>query len=252
MSCYSKLFDSSSEYKSIQHNIDRKLFPIGVLGLPPTPKAFLIHTLCENNPCGAVVLVPDEATGEKLYTDLSVLGSKCVTYPARDFNFHSVEAGNREYEQKRIGALSKMISGECDILIISAEAAMQKTLPKNILTERTFELSQSMEISTDEVRKKLVGCGYSAADMVEGPGQFSLRGGILDIFPCNLENPVRIEFWGDEIDTIAQFDIISQRRTDNLDSISLAPVSEILIEDKEAFAEKLSLLKKKHSHKKCR
>lgn len=244
MSCYSKLFDSSSEYKSIQHNIDRNLFPLGVLGLPPTPKAFLIHTLCENNPHGAVVLVPDEATGEKLFTDLSVLGSKCVTYPARDFNFHSVEAGNREYEQKRIGALSKTISGECDILIISVEAAMQKTLPKSILTERTFSLSSAMEISTDEVRKKLVSCGYSAADMVEGPGQFSLRGGILDIFPCNLENPVRIEFWGDEIDTIAYFDIISQRRTDTLDSICLAPVSELLIEDTGAFAEKIASMKK--------
>ncbi|MBR3767123.1 MAG: transcription-repair coupling factor [Clostridia bacterium] len=244
MSCYSNLFSTSSEYQSIKINTEKGRYPIGVLGLPPTPKAFLIHTLCEDYPHGAVVLVPDEATGEKLYTDLSVLGSKCVTYPARDFNFHSVETGSHEYEQKRIGALSKMISGECNILILSVEAAMQRTLPKKELIERTFTLEPSQEISTEEIREKLVKCGYSACEMVEGAGQFSLRGGILDIFPCNLDNPIRIEFWGDEIDTISQFDIISQRRTETVDKISLAPVTEILFDDTEILADKLSLLKK--------
>lgn len=244
MSCYSKLFSSSPEYKSIKHNTERGSYPFGVLGLPPTPKAFLIHSLCEEYSHGAVVLVPDEATGERLFTDLTVLGSSCTLYPARDFNFQSVETSSREYEQKRIGALSKMISGECNILILSVEAAMQKTLPKKELEERTFTLSPSQEISTEEIRTKLVKCGYTYADMVEGPGQFSVRGGIIDIFPCNLNEPVRIEFWGDEIDTISFFDIISQRRTNPADRISLAPVTEVLIDDTEALADKLNALKK--------
>ena len=242
MSCYSKLLLTSPEYKNIKINIEKNRFPFGVLGVPPTPKAFLIHTLCEENPHGAVVLVPDEASGERLYTDLKALGSRCVTYPARDLEFHPVESSSNDYEQKRIGALSKMISGECNILILSAEAAMGRTLPKDELIKRTFTLTPGMEITTDEIREKLVKCGYSAADMVEGAGQFSLRGGILDIYPPNSENPVRIEFWGDEIDTIAQFDVISQRRKDNTDSISLAPVKEILIDDTEALADKLASL----------
>ncbi len=188
--------------------------------------------------------MPDEATSERLFTDLSVLGSRCVTFPARDFNYYSVETSSREYEQKRIGALSKMLSGECNILILSAEAALQYTIPKKQLQERTFTLSSTLEISVDEIRERLVKCGYTASEMVEGAGQFSLRGGILDIFPCNLTSPVRIEFWGDEIDTISYFDIISQRRTDTVDKISIAPVTEILFDDYELFADKIAALKK--------
>lgn len=244
MSCYSELFRTSPEYLSLHSDIERGRYPLGVLGLPPTPKAFLIHTLCEEHPHGAVVLVPDEATGEKLLTDLQTLGSSCALYPARDYNFHSVESSSREYEQKRIGALSKMLSGECNILILSAEAAMQKTLSKKELTTRTFTLKAGQEITTEEIRLRLIKCGYSFADMVEGPGQFSIRGGILDIFPSNLDSPVRIEFWGDEIDTVSKFDILSQRRTDSVAEISLAPVTEILFDDLEAFADKIAALKK--------
>ncbi|MBR2411517.1 MAG: transcription-repair coupling factor [Clostridia bacterium] len=239
MSCFSKVFGGSSEYRSIRYNIARGSFPFGVLGLAPTPKALLIHTLCEEQKHGAVVLAPDDGTAEKLLSDLTALGSSAVTYPARDLNFYSVETSSKEYEQKRMGALAKMLTGEADILILSAEAAMQKIMPKKELQERIFTLSEGLEISTDEIRRKLIKCGYTAADTVEGHGQFSLRGGILDIFPCNLENPIRIEFWGDEIDSISYFDILSQRREDRTDSVSLAPATEIIIDNAEETAEKL-------------
>ncbi len=244
MSCYSAFFSESPEYKRIRYNAEKGSFPLGVLGLPPTPKALLIHTLCEEQPHGAVVLTADDASSEKLCTDLTALGSKAVSYPARDFNFYSVETSSKEYEQKRIGALSKMLSGECNILILSAEATLQKIMPKSELISRIFTLEEGQEISTDDIRLKLVKCGYTASDMVEGPGQFSLRGGILDIYPCNLDSPVRIEFWGDEIDSISFFDIVSQRRTERTDKISLSPVSEIIFDDTKKAADKLAALSK--------
>lgn len=244
MSCCSEFFKNSSEYKRINYSLQKGSYPFGILGLPPTPKALLIHTLCEDASHGAVVLTPDDATSEKLCTDLLALGTKAVVYPARDFNFYTVEAGSKEYEQKRIGALSKMISGECDVLILSAEAAIQKIMPRAELQSRIFTLSEGQEISTYDIRKNLVKCGYSASEMVEGPGQFSLRGGILDIYPCNLNAPVRIEFWGEEIDTISYFDIVTQRRTDRVETVSLSPVSEIVFDDYEKMSEKLISLSK--------
>ena len=105
-------------------------------------------------------------------------------------------------------------------------------------------MEEEEEISTGDIRLKLVKCGYTASDMVEGPGQFSLRGGILDIYPCNLDSPVRIEFWGDEIDSISFFDIVSQRRTERTDKISLSPVSEIIFDDTKKAADKLAALSK--------
>ncbi len=244
MSCCSEFFRSSPEYNRISYNLEKGSYPFGILGLPPTPKALLIHTLCEDSPHGAVVLTPDDATSEKLCTDLLALGTRAVTYPARDFNFYKVEAGSKEYEQKRIGALSKMISGECDVLILSAEAAIQKIMPREELQSRIFTLSEGQEISTRDIRQKLVKCGYSSAEMVEGPGQFSLRGGIFDIYPCNLNAPVRIEFWGEEIDTISYFDIISQRRTDRVEEVSLSPVTEVVFDDYGEMSQRLTALAK--------
>lgn len=244
MSCFSDFFSKSAEFSNIRYNLNKGNFPFGILGLPPTPKALLIHTLCEEYEHGAVVLVPDDATGERLCTDLTALGSSAETYPARDFNFYSVETSSKEYEQKRLGALTKKLSGECKILLISAEAAMQKILSKQELLDRVFSLYESQEITTDEIRRRLIKCGYSACDTVEGHGQFSLRGGILDIFPANLMNPVRIEFWGDEIDTISFFDILSQRRTGTVREILIAPATEIIIDDTEKTAERLELTAK--------
>ena len=155
MSCYSKLFSSSPEYSRIKYNTERGTFPFGVLGLPPTPKAFLIHTLLEEKNEKAIILVPDEATGDRLNTDLTALGTACVLYPARDFNFQSVDTGSREYEQKRIGALSKMISGESDVIIMSVEAAMQKLFRERSLKKeplpspplRRFQLTKYVKNS---------------------------------------------------------------------------------------------------------
>ena len=244
MSCYSALLADSPEYRSVLQAVKTKKFPFGCLGLPPTPKALLIHSLCEQFSRGAFVITPDEAAANKLIADLQTLGSRACLYPARDFNFQTAQSSSKEYEQKRIGALAMALTGETDIVVASAEAVLQRTIPPEELKGRIFRLSSGQEISVDELRRRLVKCGYSASEMVEGPGQFSLRGGILDLFPADRENPVRIEFWGDEIDTIAEFDVISQRRADNLKEIDVSPVSEILFDDPEETANRLEALAK--------
>ena len=242
MSCYSSLLSDSPEYRSVKAAIQKKRFPFGCLGLPPLPKALLIHALCETFSRGALVITPDEAAATKLQSDLNTMGSRSCVYPARDFNFQTAESSSKEYEQQRIGALARILSGDADILIASAEAVLQRTIPPETLKSRVFYLESGQETAVDEVRRKLVKCGYSACDMVEGPGQFSLRGGILDIFPANRENPVRIEFWGDEIDTIAEFDVLSQRRTETLRRIGISPVTEILFDSLSETADRLEAL----------
>ncbi len=244
MSCFSKIFSATPEFNSIRSDVERGSFPFGILGLPPAPKAFLIHSFCEEFNQKAVVIVPDEAFAQKLANDLTVFGTDAAVYPARDFNFQEVQASSSEYEQKRIGALSRFTDGRSKVLIASAEAAMQYTVPPEELAKKTFTLSPGMTVSTDELREKLVRAGYTFCEMVEGAGQFSVRGGIADIFPANTENPVRIEFWGDEIDTLNEFDIISQRRTEAVKSIRIAPCSEVIFDDLPQTAEKLESISK--------
>ena len=244
MSCFSTLLSDSPEYRSILSDVQKKRFPFGCLGLPPTPKALLIHSLCETFSRGALVVTPDEAAATKLQSDLLTLGSRACVYPARDFNFQAAESSSKEYEQKRIGALARILSGDADMLIASAEAVLQRTIPPETLKSRIFRLQTTQEITLDAVREKLVRCGYSACDMVEGAGQFSVRGGILDIFPADRDNPVRIEFWGDEVDSISEFDVLSQRRTDTLTAIDVSPVTEILFDSLGETADRLEALAK--------
>ena len=244
MSCYSALLRDSPEFNSVLSAVKAKRFPFGCLGLPPAPKALLIHSLCEVFSRGALVITPDEATATKLHADLLTLGSRAGVYPARDFNFQAAQSSSKEYEQKRIGALALALSGGTDILIASAEAVLQRTIPPDILKNRIFSLEIGQEISMEEVLQRLVRCGYTAGDMVEGAGQFSVRGGILDIFPADRENPVRIEFWGDEIDAIAEFDVLSQRRGETLRRIDVSPVTEILFDSFPETADRLEALAK--------
>ena len=150
----------------------------------------------------------------------------------------------------RCGALSAWVLGTVDVLLVSAEAAVQKTVPPAVLASRMIDLKVGEDISLDELKHKFVAAGYKRADEVEGHGQFSVRGGIVDFFPPERELPLRMELWGDTIDTIAEFEVESQRRTDLVDEVLLTPSAEIIAGDgeedsDEAVAEQIRSIAKK-------
>ena len=239
MSCFSRLLHDCPEYNGIRKNIEKNRLPMGVIGLPPAPKAHLIHSLCDDTDRRAFVIMPDEAAAVRLCADLVTMGSNAVLYPARDFRFYSAESVSREYEQKRIGALSSVLNKECDILVFSAEAAIQNTIPPEELKKRSLVLKPGAEIAPQSILYALTGAGYSASELVEGPGQFSLRGGLLDFYPPDSQNPVRIEFWGDEIDSVSYFDAQTQRRGEPAETIRITPSTEVLFDSNADFAEKI-------------
>lgn len=215
---------------------------MGALGLPPASKSLIIHALCEDVSKHALVIMPDEASAVRLRDDLFTLGSKAEVFPARDFNFQAASSESAEYEQKRIGTLAKVLSGETEIIVCSAEAALQRTIPPETLKTRIFSVEPEQILDPTDAKALLVKAGYTFSEMVEGPGQFSQRGGILDIFPTNMSEPVRIEFFGDVVDTVSAFDILSQRRTESLRSVSVSPCSEILFDSEKDFADRLTAL----------
>ena len=131
------------------------------------------------------------------------------------------------------------------VLLTSVEALMQPVLPPQRLNQLVFTLSSGDSMEPQALAQKLVNAGYSRAVQVEGPGQFALRGGILDVFCPGRSEPVRIEFWGDEIDTLTSFDPETQRRTDPVDTLTVTPALEAICPDKEALAKQLIQMSKK-------
>lgn len=227
------------EYKTLYSAIRTSPCAVAATGLTTIHKANLIHTLHTHKGKGAFVIASNEHEAQVLANDLCAMGSRALVYPARDFIFREISGQSREYEHQRLNVLSKILKKECDVVIACIDAAAQFTLPPSALTSATLHMEGGQSLSIETAVKALVLNGYERCEQVEGPGQFASRGGILDFFMPDSETPLRVEFWGDEIDTINAFDIETQRRTDYIESVTLTPSSEILINDFTKLADKI-------------
>lgn len=239
MSAFTRVLKDSSEYMSILSAVKSGRVPMGVIGLTPVHKSHYISSLSSelNKPC--LIICPDEGTASKMCDDLNAFSSGAVVYPARDYSFRHSDTQSREFEQRRLGVLSKMLTGNYRYVLCSIEAAMQLTLPKSELRKRTLTIKNGEDISQHNIIRTLLSAGYVRCDQVEGAGQFSIRGGIIDLFPPSYPSPVRMEFWGDTVDSISLFDLDSQRRTQVLDEINITPSMEVLFDSTESMKEKL-------------
>lgn len=206
--------------------------PILINGLAAIHKAHFIAALCHETGQGGIVLTTDEAAATRLAEDLNRMAGEeiAVPCPEREFTYHAVESISREYEQQRLGILRRMQQEPGLIVVCSAAAALQPTLPPEQLTSATLALCPGQEYPPEELLRFLVQAGYQRADQVEGIGQFASRGGIVDFYPPQYAWPIRIEYWGDEIDSIAAFSVDTQRREDSMKRAEITPVRELLYE----------------------
>ena len=233
MSCYSELWRGSPEFDTLLMNIRSRRLPMGVLGLSAVHKAQLLAALCETLPRRALLVAPDEMQAARLAEDLRAFGLRALLYPARDLAFRPAESRSREYEHQRLAVLDAMRNGNCDAVTCSVEAAMQRTIPPELLEANCFTLRVGDDFGVERLVARLLRAGYARSHQVEGPGQFALRGGILDVYPPQSAAPLRMEFWDETVDSIAGFDLETQRRGEPLEEIRLTPANEIVPESTE-------------------
>ena len=231
-------------YKDVKNCLLKGFTPCAVTGVSNIHKAQTAMALSRLSPC--LVICDDEASAIRMTGDINEMAGEqlaCV-FPAKDLNFAYMEGVSREYEHKRLEALSLITQGKCKIIAASMEACLQGTIPQDKLKEFSFEIKTGGELSLEELTSKLLAGGYTRTDQVEGQAQFSVRGSIADIFPVQESRPVRIELWGDEVDSISYFDPESQRRTDPIDEITVFPALEIIFPDTDDLVTKLEALSK--------
>lgn len=244
MKLYEKIAAQIPQFSEIADAVDKNLTPLLAVGLSAVHKAHLIEGLSAAFPQGraAVVITEDEQNAARLCEDINnMTGSEtALLYPAKELALRPVEGSSKEYEYARLGVLAKLAAGSCRIVAMSAEAAMQLTIPPARLKENSLELSVGESYEIEKLAAALTGAGYTRRPQVEGIAQFSVRGGIVDLFPPGEAAPVRIEFWGDEIDSMSYFDMESQRRTDALTHLTLTPAAEVLFDSPQQLRERLS------------
>ena len=227
------------EFSKVVDALQQNNTPCSVCSLSRVHKANVIDTLPECFSERALVVVSDEGEAQKVYEDLLTLGANAKIFPARDLSFRKVDGVSREAEQERIGVLCSILNQDFDVIIAPIDAIMTRTVPVNTLKSLVTTLETSMTIDLKELVSLLTFSGYNRVEIIESAGQFSVRGGIVDVFVPGQENPYRIEFWGDEIDTISTFDTSTQRRGDSLDIVKIFPAREILYKDTDELVQKL-------------
>ncbi|PKM63311.1 MAG: transcription-repair coupling factor [Firmicutes bacterium HGW-Firmicutes-21] len=224
-------FGSDSEYKALVEGVRENNIPCMVNGICDSARPFLISALLKDTHSKGLVLVSDEKEAYRLKSDFELFFERVFVYPSRDFVFDNIKSYSKEWEHERLTVLQSIDSGEYDIIITLPDALSQYTMPRRILRESVFTLARGKSIPVSEVCERLLRMGYSRTEVVEGAGQFALRGGILDVFSPQYKEPFRVDFFGDEVDLIGFFDIITQRRNENVTELTVIPTSELAIDE---------------------
>ena len=235
--------------------IDSGACPALVTGAGSVHKAHMASAIFEYTKRPVLLVCADEQETRRLSLDVETLtGQPVWRLAGRDFVFHNVETASRQAEQLRLRTLYAMASGRAQIVAATVEALLQRTLPKERLLQAACVLRSGKSYPPEEIVASLVAAGYKRCDQVEGAGQFALRGGILDFFSPAEDSPVRCEFFGDEIDSMGTFDVLSQRRMEMIESTVILPAAEtnpgFFPGGEAAFLERLESLQKKVAAKK--
>ena len=198
-----------------------------VTGIGQINRSHLIASVYRD--CGrpVVIVCQDDMAAKRIQEELAgFLGESAPILPNRDLTLYDTAVVSRGWEQKRLRQLYDLSQGNTRLQIFSWEALSQRTMPPQVLDRAAFTLQIGKEYELEELISRLSQAGYSRCSMVEGPGQFAVRGGILDIFSPAADQPIRGEFFGDELDTMGYFDPDTQRRTENVQEIVILPVGE--------------------------
>ncbi len=228
MKFLNRFLESEQDFKRLKTLLKSGEMPIAVSGLTGIHRAVIASALTGGTAEKFVMITDTEATAAALKDDLLALGVKAGHLPVRDYNLTQITGYSKEYEIMRIDTLSRILDGGFDIVCACVEAATQYTVLPEVLSEGTFTIAEADTLNTDELINKLINFGYNRADICEGAGQFSVRGGIIDIFSAGLDVPVRIELFGDEVDTISFFDASTQRRTGRVEKVRITPARELV------------------------
>ena len=214
------------EYNDILSSLSNNV-SAAITGIGQINRSHILAGIASHTQRPIVILCQDDMSAKRFQQELLCFtGKECPVLPSRELTLYDSAVVSRAWEQKRLRQLHDLQTGNTQIQIFSWESMAQRTMPPSILSSAAFTLNVGKEYNMDSLIGLLTRSGYTHCAMVEGPGQFSHRGGILDIYSPAADAPIRAEFFGDELDTMGLFDPDTQRRTQNIDSVVILPVGE--------------------------
>lgn len=257
-----KLFYPALEASAMNQQVEKakqkNAWPIQFNGCVDTQICHLMNFLGRDEP-QKLILTYSEERARKLYEDYRCFDRNVFYYPAKDVLFYSADVHGNAIVNQRLEVVRALLEKEPVTVITTIDGGMDRLIPLKEMEHYVYHVRAEQELDLEDFAKKLVDLGYENETMVEKPGQFAMRGGILDVFPLGEEAPYRIELWGDEVDTIRSFDVESQRSIETVGEITIYPATEMPLtvqrmhagkeSMKEEYEETLSKFKKEQRTK---
>ncbi len=217
------------EYNRILKSIRNYTEPITVSGPSESQKAHLCVSVLNHLGQKGLFIAYNDIQARKIYEDLAFfLGDQVLLFPSKEIMLHDVEAKSYDAVFQRLLVLDRIVDGRFSAVVTSAEALIQKLVPEPIFKRSLLSFKVGQTIDLEKTAQDLVSIGFERVREVEGQGQFSIRGGIIDIYTINYDNAIRMELFDDEIDSIRSFDVLSQRSIDKVDQVKIIPVRELI------------------------
>ena len=227
-----KPFVNSEEFLNIKKWIEGKNHPVEIDGLSSSSKAYFYNAIYEGLEKSVVVITPSDLEAKNVYEDLNLYLNNVYYFPAKEVVFYNIDAISGDLRWARLKVIKEILQNrDKKIVITSIDALTTLYTPRDYYYDYSMKIVQGAEIDLKELSHKLIECGYERVEAVEGKGEFSFRGGILDVFPPTSVYPYRIELFGDEVDSIRSFNTESQRSIEKVESFEIFPAKEIIIND---------------------
>lgn len=225
-----KPLEELNAYASAGECIERGRMPIQISGCIDGQKTHLVSGLSQKKKW-TVIVTANEMKARDLLSDYRMYDKNAVFYPAKDVIFYNADVHGNAVETERLKTIKSLLDQEGGTVITTMTAGMEYVQSLSVYKKSCRRLQEEMQVDLEELSQNLTDMGYERQSQVEQPGQYSIRGGILDIYSPTEECPYRIELWGDEIDTIRSFDVESQRSIERVEQITIFPAMEIILND---------------------
>lgn len=219
------VMEELAEFQTVRDQCLKQDGMLQVVGSVPAQTTHLMYGF-SRKATHKLLVVASELKAKQLYEEYRFLERDVCIYPAKDLLFYHADIKGKLLLQKRMEVVKSLIENEKTTIIVGIDGFMDKLVPLSYIASHILDLKVGTGVELDSLKQQLVALGYDREAQIDQVGQFSVRGGIVDIYPLTEEQPIRIEFWDDEIDSIRTFDIDSQRSIENLESISIYPATE--------------------------
>ena len=220
---------NSPNIRAIESYLENNKHPIEVLGLAESGRSYFINSIYESTDKPIVIVTHSDIEAKNIYEDLNFYLTNVYYFPAKEVVFYNVDAISGDLRWARLNVIKEILSPGRKVVVTSIDAFASRYTPRKLFNEYKFTIKLGEEVELKEILDLLISSGYERVEMVEGKGECSLRGGLLDVFPPDSLYPYRIELFGNEVDSIRTFNTESQRSIEKVNKVDIFPAREIIL-----------------------